>query len=65
MSNRPSVRRLDVGIFVSGVELERGFFNFLHTHPLGGVDMPFGFFQNFTDLIGRPSAIINFNMPDI
>ena len=32
----------------------------LHTHPLRDVDVPFGVMK-----FGRPSAIINFNMPDI
>ena len=38
-----------------------GFFNVAHTHPLWGLDVPFGV---FTYLNGRPSAIISFNMPD-
>ena len=43
------------------------FFNFWYTHPLVGVDVPFGFFEiwSILSLIGRPSAIINFDMPDI
>ena len=35
--------------FVSGAELGNlcmDFFNFCHTHPLGGVDVPFGVFEN-------------------
>ena len=42
------------------------FFNFAHTHPLVDVDVPFGVDEILpTFKNGRPSAIINFNMPDI
>ena len=37
-----------IGIFVSGAELcnpSMDFFNFWYTHPLEGVDMPFGVFE--------------------
>ena len=50
--------------FVSGEELGnpcRDFFNFRHTQ----CKFAFWVFWNFTCLIGRPSAITNFNMPDI
>ena len=47
-AGRPSVRPASrCPHFVSGVELGNpcmDFFNFWHTHPLGGVDVPFGFF---------------------
>ena len=48
-SGRPSVRPASgCPHFVSGAELSNpcmDFFNFWHTHPLGGVDVPFGVFE--------------------
>ena len=44
----PSVRPSGCPHFVSGAELGNpcmDFFNFRHTHSLGGVDVPFGVFE--------------------
>ena len=67
MPSRPFDRPFVCPRFVSGADLGNPWedlFHIAHTHPLGGVDVPFGVCKP-GPTYGRPTVIINFNVPDI